>query len=284
MADVRTEHVQAVLSPIWASKAETAQRIRGRIESVLSYAATCGWRSGENPARWRGHLENLLPSRGKVAPVEHHPALPWKQIAAFTKALAKQEGISARALQFTVLTAARTGEVLGATWAEIDLTAKVWTIPAGRMKAGREHRVPLSPLAVGVLAEMTTLRTDKTPDAFVFPGGNTGRPLSVMALTMVLRRMNRGATDDAPPRWAAADGRAIVAHGFRSTFRDWASETTDHGRDVAEAALAHTVGDRVEAAYRRGDLFEKRRHLMEAWAEYCARPVTVAGDVGAIPA
>lgn len=253
VADVGTEHVLAALEPIWRDKAETATRVRGRVESILSYATARKWRTGDNPARWRGHLSNLLPARGKVAPVEHHAALPWGEVAAFMVDLAKQPGISALALQFAILTAARSGEVLGATWGEIDLAAKLWTVPAARMKAGREQRVPLSAPAVTLLTQLTQLRTSEGPDAFVFPGAQPKRPLSIMAMTMVLRRMKRG---------------EITVHGFRSTFRDWAGETTATAREVLEAALAHTLGSKTEAAYARGDLFEKRRVLMEAWGEY----------------
>jgi integrase len=256
VADVGTEHVLTALEPIWRDKAETAARVRGRIESILNYATSRGWRAGENPARWRGHLANLLPARGKVAPVEHHAALPWSGIAAFLIALAKQPGVSALALQFAILTAARSGEVLGATWGEIDMAAKLWTVPANRMKAGREQRIPLSPPAVTLLTQLTQLRTADGPDAFVFPGAQPNRPLSIMAMTMVLRRMKRG---------------DITVHGFRSTFRDWAGETTATAREVLEAALAHTLGSKTEAAYARGDLFEKRRVLMDAWGRYCIK-------------
>jgi len=249
--------VMRVLEPIWREKPETASRLRGRIEAVLDYATARGWRSGENPARWRGHLDNLLPARGKVARVEHHAALPWQQMAAFMAKLATQEGVGALALRFAILTAARTGEAIGATWAEIDLTAALWTVPAARMKAGREHRVPLSKPALTVLRQVAKLRTDKAPDAPVFPGAKPGKPLSNMALLMTLRRMGHG---------------DLTAHGFRSSFRDWCAEATNHPRDVAEQALAHTLGDKVEAAYRRGDLFDKRRKLMDDWARFCTTP------------
>jgi integrase len=254
---VGTEHVLAALEPIWRIKPETATRVRGRVEAVLDYANAREWRSGENPARWRGHLSNLLPARSKVAPVEHHAALPWDEIGAFMPALKAQAGVAAKALEFAILTAARSGEVLGARWSEFDLSAKVWSIPAARMKAGREHRIPLSPPALAVLTEMAKLRTDKAKDGFVFPGAATGRPLSIMAMTMVLRRMKRG---------------DLTVHGFRSTFRDWTRETTGTPREVAEAALAHVVGDKTEAAYARGDLFSKRVRLMSDWAKFTALP------------
>lgn len=257
VGDVGTEHVLAALEPIWRAKPETATRVRGRIESVLDYATAREWRSGENPARWRGHLANLLPARGKVAPVEHHAALPWSQIGDFLPALKAQAGVAAKALLFTILTAARSGEVLGARWGEIDLAAKVWTVPAARMKAHREHRVPLSEAAVTVLAGMATLRTVDSAEAFVFPGAQPHRPLSIMAMAMVLRRMKHG---------------GLTVHGFRSTFRDWVGEATGTPREVAEAALAHSLADKTEAAYARGDLFAKRRRLMDQWAKFCSQP------------
>ena len=265
VGDVGTAHVMAALEPIWnPEKAETASRLRGRIEAVLDYAASRGWRTGENPARWRGHLANLLPARSKVAPVEHHAALPWRDIGGFMVALGSREAgsVAALALRFAILTAARSGEVLGARWTEIDLAEAVWTVPAERMKAKREHRVPLTDAALDVLRQAAKLRTSKAADAFVFPGMKPGKPLSIMALAMVLRRMDR---------------RDLTVHGFRSTFRDWCSEQTSFDRDTAEAALAHTLKDKVEAAYRRGDLFEKRRRLMEAWAGFCATPAPAAG-------
>jgi integrase len=260
---VATAHVLAALEPIWTTKPETAARLRGRIEAVLDYAKATDLRHGENPARWKGHLSQTLPARGKVAPVEHHAALPWKDVGAFLVALRGQAGIAARALEFTVLTAARTGEVLGARWSEMDLEAKLWTVPALRMKAGREHRIPLSKPALLVLDAMAKLRTNDGPGTVVFPGGRDGMALSIMAMTMVLRRMKRG---------------DLTVHGFRSTFRDWTAETTAYPREVAEAALAHTLGDKVEAAYRRGDLFNKRRHLMDDWAAFCAEPAKHVGD------
>ena len=250
---VDTGAVMRCLEPIWREKSETASRVRGRIESVLDFATARGWRSGDNPARWRGHLDNLLPARAKVARVEHHPALPWREVAAFMASLGAQEGVSALALRFLILTATRTRETLGARWSEIDLAEKVWTVPADRMKAGREHRVPLSDGALSVLAEAAKLRADPDADGFVFPGARDGKPLSDMALLMLLRPMERG---------------DLTAHGFRSTFRDWAGEATNHPREVAEAALAHTIKDKAEAAYARGDLMEKRRRLMADWAMF----------------
>jgi integrase len=254
---IDTGLVMRVLEPIWAKKPETAGRVRGRIESVLDWATSRGHREGDNPARWRSHLDNLLPQKSKIRKVEHHPALPFGQIGAFMAELRRQPGVAARALEFTILTAVRTGGVIGARWDEIDLAGRVWVIPPKRMKAGKEHRVPLS-------AEMLAI-LDALPREgdFVFPGGKAGRPLSNMSMAMVLRRMARG---------------DLTVHGFRSSFRDWAAERTNFPRDVAEMALAHTIGDKVEAAYRRGDLFQKRRQLMEAWAKFCAAPAP-AGEV-----
>ncbi len=257
---IDTGLVLKVLEPIWNEKTETASRVRGRIETVLDWAKVRGHRQGDNPARWRGHLDKMLPARAKVQKVRHHAALPYSEIGSFIAALRKHEGIGAAALKFAILTAARTGEVIGATWAEIDLNANVWTIPAERMKAGKEHRVPLSKAAVAVLTEMQKAKPDYRPNHFVFRGGRTGEPLSDMALLKTLERMGR---DD------------LTVHGFRSTFRDWAAEQTNFPREVCEHALAHSLPDKVEAAYRRSDLFEKRRKLMDAWARYCAsvRPV-----------
>ena len=252
VADVDTPLVMATLEPIWRATPETASRLRGRIESILDYAKARGLRSGENPARWRGHLGNMLPNRNKVARVEHHPALDWREIGAFVVALRAQEGLSARALELTILTAARTSEVLNARWPEIDLDRAVWAVPAERMKAGKEHRVPLCPAAVALLRGLIPLRNDERGD-WVFPGGRVNRPLSNMAMLMLLRRMNRG---------------DLTAHGFRSTFRDWAAETGQPA-DIAESALAHTLGNKVAAAYQRGDLLERRRKLMIDWAGYC---------------
>ncbi len=255
---IDTALVLKVLEPIWATKPETASRVRGRIEAILDWAKVRGYRAGENPARWKGHLDHLLPARGKVRQVAHHAALPYSGVAAFMTALRQQEGTAARALEFAILTAARTSEVLGARWQEIDFGAKVWLVPAERMKARREHRVPLSKRTLSILDEMKASHDGEgalDEAGFVFPGAKRGAPLSNMAFLMLLRRMDR---DD------------LTAHGFRSTFRDWAAERTRFPAEVAEMALAHTVADKVEAAYRRGDLFEKRRRLMEAWAAFCA--------------
>ena len=245
--------VMKAVEPIWGAKTETASRLRGRVEAVLDWATVRGFRTGENPARWRGHLDHLLPARSKVQKVEHHAALPYSAIGAFMAELRGQEGASARALEFAILTAGRTGEIIGAAWNEIDLEARHWTVPAERMKGSREHRVPLAEPALKILQEQAKVNQR----GFVFPGGKAGKPLSSMALLMLLRRMKR---DD------------LTSHGFRSTFRDWAAEQTSFPNEVAEMALAHAVSDKVEAAYRRGDLFEKRRLLMDAWAAWCATP------------
>ncbi len=258
VAAVDVSLVHKVLQPIWTTKPETASRLRGRIESILDWATTRGYRTGENPARWRGHLENLFPRRSKVRKVEHHAALPYADIPAFMEDLQKQPGEGARALRFAILTAARTGEVIGAKWQEIDSKARVWTVPGERMKAGREHRVPLSTAAMAEIEETGEAQ------AYLFKGAKKDRPLSNMAMLATLRRMDR---DD------------LTAHGFRSSFRDWAAEQTSFPSEVAEAALAHVVGDKVEAAYRRGDLFEKRKALMEAWARYCTTPEQTADVV-----
>ena len=242
--------VMQVLEPIWTTKSETAARIRGRIESVLNWAKARGYRTGENPAQWRGHLDNLLPARSKIAKTKHHAALPYDQIPQFMDALRRQDGVAPRALEFAILTAARTGEIIGARWNEIDVATKVWTVPATRMKNGREHRVPLS---AGALAALDKI--DKGgPDDFVFTGRKKSQ-LSNMALLMLLRRTGHV---------------SLTTHGFRSTFRDWVAERTNFPGEVAEMALAHSVGDKVEAAYRRSDLFEKRGRLMAEWTKFCA--------------
>jgi integrase len=246
---------------LWTAKPETASRLRGRIERILDWAKVRGYREGENPARWRGHLDKLLPAWQKIRKVEHHAALPYTELPAFLIALRAQEGVSARALEFAILTAARTGEVIGARLAEISERDKVWTVPGERMKAGKEHRVPLSARALAIVNGIDRFGDSEQGNdaqseagAFVFPGGKPGKALSNMAFLMLLRRMKR---------------EDLTAHGFRSTFRTWAAERSNFPREVIEAALAHTVGNKVEAAYQRGDLFEKRRRVMEAWAQFC---------------
>ena len=262
--DIELGHVIRALEPIWTKKPETASRVRGRIEAVLDWAAARGFRDAENPARWKGRLEKLLPRPSKVRAVQHHTALPYADIGAFMQALRQRTGTAASALEFAILTAARTGEVLGAGWDEIDLKAKVWTIRASRMKSGREHRVPLSAAAVAVLERMLGLRQND----HIFPGDHQAM-LSNMALLMLLRRMGYN---------------ALTVHGFRSTFRDWAAEQTNIASEVAEMALAHAVSDKTEAAYRRSDLFDKRRKLMDAWASYCGKRQSPAEIIPLRPA
>jgi integrase len=247
--------VMRAIEPIWTTKPETASRVRGRIESVLDWATARGYREGDNPARWRGHIENLLPKRSQVRRVEHHAALPYAELSAFMAELRQQEGVAARALEFCILTAARTGEVIGAEWSEIDADGRLWAVPGSRMKAGREHKVPLSDAAMAILEGRQTIR-----QGFVFPGARRGRPLSQMAMLMLLRRMGRG---------------ELTVHGFRSAFSDWCAEQTSTPSEVREMALAHAVGDKVEAAYRRGDLFAKRSELMAAWADYADSPAPI---------
>ena len=242
---IATADVVGVLKSIWSQKPETANCVRQRIEAVLDYASTLGIREGDNPARWRGHLDNLLPKPTKVRAVQHHPALPHADIADFMDALSSRKGVSTRALTFTILTAARSGETRGMTWAEVDLANGVWTIPAQRIKASKEHRVPLTPGAITQLGPR-----GKDTDLVFGSETKIGRPISDMSMTALLRRM---------------DYDNITVHGFRSTFRDWAGETTSFPREVIEAALAHGIKDKAEAAYARSDLFDKRRVLMQAW-------------------
>jgi integrase len=260
VAAVDTALVTKALEPIWTAIPESASRTRGRIELVLDWATARGYRKGDNPARWRGHLDKLLPARAKMRKVKHHAALAHADLSAFLAVLRGRAGTAARALEFVILTAARSGEAIGAKWSEIDLAAKVWTVPAERMKAHREHRVPLSAPALALLEAMAESREG---DA-VFPGERTAA-LSHMALTALLRRMKR---------------RDITPHGFRATFRTWAGDCTAAQREVIEAALAHVVGDETERAYSRGDAFEKRRRLMDDWAAFCERPpATERGNV-----
>lgn len=259
VAEIDTGLIVKCLSPIWETKTETASRVRGRIESILGWATTSGYRTGENPARWKGHLDNLLATISKTARTTHHASLPWAKISQFMVALQSREGMAARAVGFAIFTACRSGEVRGARWSEIDLKNKVWNIPAERMKAGRAHEVPLSTGALEILATLSK------ECELVFPG-TKDQLLSDMSLTAVLRRMN--AND--PPPWVDAGGQPITVHGFRSSFRMWAAESTSHSRDVAEHALAHRLPDTVERAYQRSTVFEKRKLLMEEWAKHCS--------------
>ena len=247
VADIGTAHVLKILEPIWQDKPETASRIRGRIETVLDAAKARGYREGENPARWRGHIAQILPARSRLTR-GHHKAMPYEAIPAFMASLREREAMAALALEFVILTATRTSEVLGATWAEVDLDKANWTVPASRMKASKEHRIPLSPRAVEILEAVKPLGK-----ASVFPADKGGK-LSTMAMSMLLRRMKLDCT----------------VHGFRSGFRDWSAECTGYAHEVCEMALAHVIGNKSEAAYRRGDLFDKRRRLMSDWATYCA--------------
>jgi integrase len=252
---VDTALVMKAIEPIWSAKTETANRVRGRIEAILDWATVRGFRAGENPARWRGHLDKVLPARSKVRTVKHHAALPYADVAEFMSDLRDRDNVSARALEFTILTAARTGESLGARWDEIDWANKLWTIPAERMKGRRPHVVPLSRAALAMIEGQQAKRASE----FIFPGAKSGRALSNMALLELLRGMQRG---------------RLTTHGFRSTFRDWAGDCTNHPRDVIEAALSHAIEDETEAAYRRSTAVEKRRHLMDDWAKYCAKPAS----------
>lgn len=256
VAEVVTPHVLQILEPIWKAKAETANRLRGRMETILDAAKARGYRDGENPARWRGHIAQILPVRSRLTR-GHHKAMPYNAIPAFVGALHQREAVSALALEFTILTSARTGEVIGAKWAEVDLDKAIWTVPASRMKAGKEHRVPLSPRAVEILKSTQGLRTE-----WLFPA-TKGGSMSGMAMSMLLRRMK-------------AD---VTVHGFRSSFRDWSAECTGYAHEVAEMALAHNIDNKVERAYRRGDLFDKRRRLMDDWAAYCTMPATAVGNI-----
>ncbi|WP_425992911.1 tyrosine-type recombinase/integrase [Afipia sp. DC4300-2b1] len=254
---VDVSHIMNILDPIWRTKTETASRVRGRIESILDWAAVKKYRSSENPARLKGHLDHLLPRRQKVAKVQHHPALPYKDIPAFMADLRTREGTGALALEFTILTAARTNETLGAKWDEIDLESKVWTVPADRMKARVLQAQPLSDRSIEILKSLST------DTEYVFPGNGDNNPMSSMSLLAVLKRMNHS---------------DITTHGFRSTFRDWAAETTEFPNEVVEMALAHTVKNKAEAAYRRGNMLDRRRVLMDAWSDYCSQPVGSPDD------
>jgi len=250
--EVDVNLVMSILEPIWQTKTETADRVRGRIEAVLDWATTREYRSGDNPARWRGRLENLLPARSKIRRVVHHPALPYSEMNKFVENVRKQEGLAALALELTILTATRTSETIKAKWQEFDLKEKIWVIPAERIKTRKEHRIPLSDAAMKILHKLEQIKCSE----YVFYSKN-GKPLSNMAMLQLLKRMNI---------------KNITVHGFRSSFRDWAAEQTNYPRELAEGSLSHALGDKVEAAYRRSDLFEKRRQIMRDWARYCEMP------------
>jgi integrase len=263
IADIDTGLVLKCIEVVWRDKTETASRVRGRIESVLDWATVRKYRTGDNPARWQGHLEHVLPSKSSLAKVTHHAAMPYAELPDFVRRLRERDGVAARALEFTIMSAARTGEVIGAQWVEIDFDARIWTVPAGRMKGGREHKVPLSAQAVELLRALPT----EEGNPHVFIGPRPGNGLSAMAMTSVLRRMGRG---------------NITVHGFRSSFRDWAADRTSFPRDVAEMALAHAIPNAVEAAYRRGDLLVKRKQLAEAWSKFCTSPPATGTTVVAL--
>jgi integrase len=255
--------VMKIIQPIWQEKPETASRVRGRIETVLDWATARGYRKGDNPARWRGHLDQLLPKKTKVRKVRHQPAMPYADLPAFMAELRKQDSISALALEFTILAAVRTNETINATWDEIDLETKTWRIPGSRMKGEKDHRVPMSDRMLAILAWLP--REQGNPHLFI--GAKQAKGLSNMAMLELLRGM---------------DDSGATVHGFRSSFRDWCAEQTNYPRELAEAALAHVLKDKTEASYQRGDLFEKRRKLMRAWASYCASPLRAACDVVAL--
>lgn len=265
-ADVTTEHLLEILKPIWNTKKETASRVRNRIELVLNAAKARKLRTGENVAAWRGHLDLLLANH-KRNDRRHHPALAWPQVGKFWLALEEQQDTGARALQLTMLTGLRTSEILGAHWSEFDLIANVWTVPAARMKAAKEHRVPLSTAALALLKTIP-----KADSGLLFEGRTAGKPVSNMAMLMKVRRMDEAKYKKDAIGWRDDEGQTITPHGFRSTFRDWAAENTAFENIVVEQALAHSIGNAVEAAYRRGDLLERRRELMEAWGAYITRP------------
>ncbi|MFL9933483.1 integrase arm-type DNA-binding domain-containing protein [Paraburkholderia sp. RL18-103-BIB-C] len=250
---IDTPHIVRVLEPIWTTKNETASRVRGRIERILAWATTHKLRTGDNPATWKHHLDTLLPPPGKIQKEKHHEALPYRAIYAFIQDLRRQRGVAARALEFTILTAARTGETIGMVRDEADLAQNIWTVPAGRMKASKEHAIPLSERAVEILKEMEAARKSDDDCKFIFPGWTGEKGLSNMAMLKLLKDMGHA---------------GLTVHGFRSTFRDWAGEQTHHAREVIEHALAHQLKDKAEAAYQRGTLFEKRRSLMNDWAAY----------------
>ncbi|SFH99102.1 tyrosine-type recombinase/integrase [Modicisalibacter xianhensis] len=253
--EIDTQDIVTILNPIWTSKTETAKRVQGRVENVLDYAAAHKYRDESNPARWRGHLDKLLAKPSRVKSVSHHPAMPYEEVAVFMAELQGYTSISSKALQLLILTATRTSEVLRTQWPEIDLEKATWTIPADRMKARREHRVPLSIQAVSLLSDLPRVQSNP----YVFPGARIGRPLSNMAMLQLMRGMGYGV--------GGVHGD-YVPHGFRSSFRDWSGEVSSYPRDVAEMALAHTIENKVEAAYRRGDLFEKRRSMMQDWSDF----------------
>jgi integrase len=265
VADIDTPLVLRVLEPIWHKTPETASRLRGRIENVLAWATVRGYRKGDNPARWEAHLDQALPKRSRIAVVNHHAAMDYHILPSFMQALRAHERVAALALQFLIMTAARTGSVLDAHWSEIDLEQKIWVIPASHMKSGREHKVPLTPQAIALLNQLP--RDATSADGYLFVGARAGAPLSSMAITRLMLRMKQ----------------EVVPHGFRSTFRTWAAEQTNFPREVAEACLAHTISDKVERVYARTSFFDKRRKLMEAWVRYCFTPPAAKTATNVVP-
>lgn len=264
VGEITTEDVLSIIKPLWTVKTETASRLRSRIELVLSYAKALKLRQGENPAIWRGHLDAILPKESKVKKVQHHPALPYIQVTDFMKKLGATRGSGARALEFAILTTTRSSEVRLAEWSEIDFETKLWTIPASRMKAKREHWVPLSDQVIKLLNELPRIEDCN----YIFVGSRAKRPLSDMALTAVIRRFNEVEAGQTPPWIDPSTGREVVPHGFRSTFRDWAAEVGHYPRELAEHALAHSLPDKVEAAYHRGTMLDRRRPMMQIWADF----------------
>lgn len=264
VASIDTELVLKCLQPIWEEKTETAGRVRGRIERILDWCAVQKYRSGENPARWKGHLEHSLAAPGKLKNVKHFAALPYQSVGAFVQDLRQREGVSARMLELIILTAVRSGEARGAVWEEFDLDNAVWTIPAARMKAAKDHRIPLSRQALDLMKTWRAKAGEVAPGDYVFPGPREGKPYSDAVFIALYRRMKRA---------------GITTHGFRSTFRDWAAECTGYPREVCEMALAHAISNAVEAAYRRGDLFAKRTRLMQEWADYCDKITDTSANV-----
>jgi len=273
VADISTEHVMSVIEPIWKTKPETASRVRGRIETILDAAKARGYRQGENPARWRGHIALMLPARTRLSRGKH-PALPYDEVNLLITDLQSRDATAALALEFTILTAVRSGETIGATWNEVDLGKATWTIPAERMKAGKEHRVPLSARALEILETTKAMGSD-----YLFAGAKGGK-LSNMAMAMMIRRMHEAKTNAGEKGYIdPKQNRIATCHGFRSSFRDWAAESTGYSHEVCEMALAHTIANQAEAAYRRGDLFDKRRKLMDAWASYCSTAIAETENV-----
>lgn len=262
-SDIDTSHIRKILDSIWKTKTETAVRLRGRIETILDWAKVAGYRDGENPARWNGHLDQMLPAPNKIKKVKHLPSLPWTEISNFMNTIREDKVQASKAVALAILTATRSNEIRFAKWSEFDLEQSIWIIPAERMKAGKEHRIPLSKQ---VIALLNTL--DKEGE-FIFKGRKEGTPISDMTLTAVIRRMDQAIKDSGGAGLVDANGETITMHGFRSTFRDWCAESSEFPREVAEHALAHKLPDKIEQAYQRGDMLQKRALLMQSWADFC---------------